>query len=149
LIPAQRGSGLRTSDRDSTSWATPTTWKENGGVSGLVNASSEQMGISGRTRKSRSTSNELADSEFGRCKEPKISVRQSRQNEASIVKRRGTYWDACDWLPCTDGKARPVEPGTFPLVTGAPNRVGRLRGYGNALCAEQAKAFIESYMEIE
>jgi hypothetical protein len=25
--------------------------------------------------------------------------------------------------------------------------VGRLRGYGNALCVPTAKAFIESYME--
>jgi len=27
-------------------------------------------------------------------------------------------------------------------------RVGRLRGYGNALCAPAAQAFIEAYLEI-
>ena len=58
------------------------------------------------------------------------------------------FWGDVDWLGCTDGKWRPVEPGTFPLVDGAPERVGRLRGYGNAIVAQQAKAFIEAYLEI-
>jgi DNA (cytosine-5)-methyltransferase 1 len=31
-----------------------------------------------------------------------------------------SFWSDCDWLPCRDGKARPVEPGTFPLAHGAP-----------------------------
>ena len=59
------------------------------------------------------------------------------------------FWSTCDWLPCIDGKARPVEPGTFPLAHGIANRVGLLRGYGNSLVAPQAQAFIESFMEIK
>jgi DNA (cytosine-5)-methyltransferase 1 len=58
------------------------------------------------------------------------------------------FWSSADWIACRDGKARPVEPGTFPLVAGAPARVVRLRGYGNALCAPQAQAFIEAYLAI-
>ena len=58
------------------------------------------------------------------------------------------FWQHSDWLGCRDGKFRPVEPGTFPLVDGASARVGRLRGYGNAINAEAAKAFIEAVMEI-
>ena len=54
-------------------------------------------------------------------------------------------WSECDWVPCTDGKARPVEPGAFPLAHGAPARVGRLRAYGNSLVAPQAEAFIRAY----
>ena len=54
------------------------------------------------------------------------------------------FWRDADWLFCRDGKWRPVEPGTFPLAHGAPSRVGRLRGYGNAINAEAAQAFIES-----
>lgn len=53
-------------------------------------------------------------------------------------------WRAADWLGCRDGKWRPVEPGTFPLAHGAAARVGRLRGYGNAINAEVAQAFIEA-----
>lgn len=57
------------------------------------------------------------------------------------------FWRDAEWLYCRDGKYRPVEPGTFPLAHGATNRVGRLRGYGNALCAPVAQAFIEAYLE--
>lgn len=55
-------------------------------------------------------------------------------------------WATADWLLCRDGKWRPVEPGTFPLVNGAPSRVGRLRAYGNAINAYQAQIFIEASM---
>lgn len=77
------------------------------------------------------------------------------------------FWGAPDWLHCRDGRWRPVEPGTFPLVDGlaqrvvrgrdssepvdaqrsAEARVMRLRGYGNAIVASNATAFIESVME--
>lgn len=57
------------------------------------------------------------------------------------------FWRDADWLGCRDGKWRPVEPGTFPLAHGAAARVGRLRGYGNAINAEAAKAFIGAYLE--
>jgi DNA (cytosine-5)-methyltransferase 1 len=59
------------------------------------------------------------------------------------------FWSDCDLIPCLDGKVRPVEPGTFPLAHGAPNRVGRLRGYGNAIVAPVAQAFIEAYLDTE
>ena len=59
------------------------------------------------------------------------------------------FWRNADWLWCRDGKFRPVEPGAFPLADGAPARVGRLRGYGNAINAQAAQAFIESVMEVE
>lgn len=73
------------------------------------------------------------------------------------------FWRDADWLFCRDGKWRPVEPGTFPLVDGAAarlgrvesgvarvassNRVGRLKGYGNAINAQAAAEFILAYME--
>ena len=52
-----------------------------------------------------------------------------------------------DWLYCTDGKWRPVESGTFPLADGVPNRVGLLRGYGNAIVPQVAAEVIRAYME--
>lgn len=74
------------------------------------------------------------------------------------------FWRDADWLFCRDEKWRPVEPGTFPLVDGAAarmgrvepgvarvassNRVGRLKGYGNAINAQAAAAFIRAYMEV-
>jgi DNA (cytosine-5)-methyltransferase 1 len=74
------------------------------------------------------------------------------------------FWRDADWLFCRDGKWRPVRPGSFPLVAslakgvgfssdiGLPTseaRVMRLKGYGNAINAEAAKAFIEVVMECE
>lgn len=58
------------------------------------------------------------------------------------------YWRDADWLSCRDGKWRPVEPGTFPLANGITSRVGRLRAYGNAICAPLAEEFVRAYMEI-
>ncbi|HGY1980463.1 DNA cytosine methyltransferase [Klebsiella aerogenes] len=73
------------------------------------------------------------------------------------------FWRDADWLLCRDGKWRPVEPGTFPLVDGAAarmgrvepgvarvassNRIGRLKGYGNAINAQAAAEFVRAYME--
>ena len=58
------------------------------------------------------------------------------------------FWRDADWLRCRDERWRPVEPGTFPLVNGAPARVGRLRGYGNAIVAPVAEAFIRAAMTV-
>jgi len=57
------------------------------------------------------------------------------------------FWRSADWLYCRDGKWRPVEPGTFPLAHGIAARVGRLRGYGNAIVPQVAATFIESVMD--
>jgi DNA (cytosine-5)-methyltransferase 1 len=57
-------------------------------------------------------------------------------------------WKKADWLYCQDGKNRPVEPGTFPLVNGVPARVGRLRAYGNAIAPGVATFFILACMDI-
>ena len=56
-------------------------------------------------------------------------------------------WSDAEWIPCRDGKFRPVEPGTFPLAHGAPARVGRLRAYGNAIVAQAAEEFIRAYTD--
>jgi DNA (cytosine-5)-methyltransferase 1 len=94
-----------------------------------------------------------------------------QQDPAASAGLRGDYrplevngfWRDADWLFCRDGKWRPVEPGTFPLVDGSAarlgrvesgvarvassNRVGRLKGYGNAINAQAAAEFIRAYME--
>jgi DNA (cytosine-5)-methyltransferase 1 len=56
-------------------------------------------------------------------------------------------WRNADWLGCTDGKWRPVEPGSQPLAYGIPGRVGRLRAYGNAIVPAQAAEFVRAYGE--
>lgn len=56
-----------------------------------------------------------------------------------------SFWSDADWLGCRDGKLRPVEPGTFPLANGLSARVGRLRGYGNAIVPQAAAEFIKAF----
>ncbi|MFG1302145.1 DNA cytosine methyltransferase [Xanthobacter sp. V3C-3] len=58
-------------------------------------------------------------------------------------------WSDADWLFCRDGKWRPVEPGTFPLADGLPGRVGRLRGYGNAIVPQVAAEVIAAFLDCE
>ncbi|ENC6709546.1 DNA cytosine methyltransferase [Vibrio harveyi] len=75
------------------------------------------------------------------------------------------FWRDADWIYCRDEKYRPIEPGTIPLVDGVTAnmvrestdpetarkhpkiRKGALRGYGNAINSEVARAFIETVME--
>jgi DNA (cytosine-5)-methyltransferase 1 len=59
------------------------------------------------------------------------------------------FWSNSIWLPCTDGKARRIEPEIFPLADGIPGRVGLLRGAGNAIVPELAAEFIMSYLDFE
>jgi DNA (cytosine-5)-methyltransferase 1 len=63
------------------------------------------------------------------------------------------FWRDAEWIPCRSLKVpgaiewRPIEPGTFPLASGTPARILRLRGYGDGITAQVAQAFIESYMD--
>jgi len=54
-------------------------------------------------------------------------------------------------IQCRDGKWReiPTEPALFPLAYGIPNRVGLLRGAGNAIVPQVAAEIIKAYMEYQ
>ena len=67
-------------------------------------------------------------------------ARQSRQNG---------FWNNFDLIPCADGKARRVEPGTFPLAHGIPGRVGKLRAYVNAIVPQIAAEFVKAFLGAE
>lgn len=52
------------------------------------------------------------------------------------------FWRDAEWIACTDGKSRPVGPGSFPLGHGIQRRASKLRAYGNAIVPQVAAEFI-------
>ncbi|HFP9263325.1 TPA: DNA cytosine methyltransferase [Klebsiella michiganensis] len=130
------------------------TCLRSGTINGMANTDNEQhsIAISGCGHEYVST---------GREQDPAASA--GLRGDYRPLEVNG-FWRDADWLFCRDGKWRPVEPGIFPLVDGAAarmgrvepgvarvassNRVGRLKGYGNAINAQAAAAFIRAYMEV-
>ena len=144
-----------------------------GGASGIVAIASEQrregLGVHLRERGPRAPESEAARRGASGVLEHANAERAGRQrrelsgaqgsgasggeevgrelDSAQHAGATGGAWRDADWLPCDDGKARPVEPGTFPLAHGIPNRVGRVRAYGNAIVPQVAATFIRAVME--
>ena len=81
---------------------------------------------------------------------PRLARRQEQpaRPERTAVERGSNagFWSAVEYLPCRDGKARPTQPGLFPLAHGVPGRVGRLRAYGNAIVPQVGAAFLTAAM---
>lgn len=89
-----------------------------------------------------------------------VSGQQDEPPSGSGCHSGAGFWIGVDWIPCRDSKVRPVESGSFPLVDGASfrmgsgsayegrSRAGMLKGYGNAINAQRARAFIEAVMQV-
>lgn len=71
----------------------------------------------------------------------------SRESLRQLGSGSKSYWKDHDVLACLDAKLRWIEPGTFPLANGVSNRVGRLRGYGNAIVPQVAATFALSALQ--
>lgn len=68
------------------------------------------------------------------------------RDEREAAGARGP-WGNYSVVECSDGRARRVGSGVFPLAYGVPARVGKLRAYGNAIVPEVAAIFIKAYLE--
>jgi DNA (cytosine-5)-methyltransferase 1 len=81
-------------------------------------------------------------------REPQHDPETAGSSEACRPGPVNGQWRHADWIGCTDGKWRPVEPGTFPLAHGLSSRMGRLRAYGNAINPAQGAEVIRALMEV-
>ena len=89
----------------------------------------------------------LADADFNREVERRRGKEEGGGPPSGIRRNSASYWPDLEWLPCRDGKWRPTQPGLFPLAHGLPARVGRLRGYGNAIVPQVAAEFVKGFFE--
>lgn len=78
--------------------------------------------------------------------DPDGSTRSTARSVAQAGATRG-FWGDCDWWWGRDGRWRPAGPGVQPLAHGLPARMGRLRGYGNAIVPWLAAAFVSAFMD--
>ena len=75
--------------------------------------------------------------------------RDGTETQRPVTASTAGDWDGCQFAPCADGKARPIKPGILPVAHGVSNRVGLIKGYGNAIVPQVAAAFIEGVMSYD
>lgn len=151
-IPALRASVPRTSDNGCTGWPTHRSVaagpdfaiamrkKQRGHV---ITDNSATCGLGNTVGKGLEGYAGHGDGEAGWQKQDRST---STAGSNGVPLPTDGFWQNADWLLCWDGKWRPVEPGSCPLAHGTTARVGRLRGYGNAIVAPQAAAFIAVFL---
>jgi len=70
---------------------------------------------------------------------------QGRRLRLDEKHRRWESWShGINYIPCTDGKTRPVESSVLPLADGVSGRVGRISAYGNAIVPQITAHFIRA-----
>ncbi len=122
--------------------ALPAGWTEGRTESG--SSCSGFLGDTGGNRSrgdSRSLPGAETESDQGR------SISRGVADELELAGAARGFWSDAEWIPCRDGKWRPVESGSFPLAHGISGRVGLLRGYGNAINVEAAAAVIRAALD--
>ena len=83
-------------------------------------------------------------------RERELILGEGRRGEGGTTEQHGrTFWSDAVWLQCSDGKARPTQSGLSPLADGIPNRVGKLRAYGNAIVPQVAAEVVMAYLNLD
>lgn len=120
------GEGGRDKQRDD-------SWRFGSDGNGVANPNDSGQSRQGEFRRPISTA-------------PNADRQVDRTVDASLC---SNFWERSEYIHCRDGKARqvPTEPALFPLANGISNRVGVLRGAGNAIVPQVAAEIIGAYMD--
>ena len=71
-----------------------------------------------------------------------------QQDGPAVSTGGANFWGDFDVVHHRDGKTRRVEPGVCPLAHGVPDRVGKLRAYGNAIVPQVAAKFVQAFVGV-
>lgn len=116
-------------------------WNER--LQSLPPGSAERIGSDSES--SNGVANAISDRLERRVRRRSDSEREALDRQAGSS-GPANFWSNADWLYFQDERWRPVEPESFPLANGIPNRVGRLRGYGNAIVPQVAAEFVKAFI---
>lgn len=115
----------------------------------------------------------VGDGDRDERRRERLCVQQGESRGEDVDARRASPlsapWADLEWIPCSDGKTRPTQPGVHPLAHGVSGRVavvrprkqadaevsethwysrgGAIRGFGNAIVPQVAATFIRAYLE--
>lgn len=136
--------------------AEPLVHTEREGLEGLEGRATVPECGAERIARSSGVAGALADADSGPCGQGRALNGRSDQGSGANEwtgfggrnsSRSGNPWARHRWITGHDGKARRVEPGIRLLAHGIPNRVGRLRAYGNAIVPQVAAEVIGAYLD--
>jgi DNA (cytosine-5)-methyltransferase 1 len=112
----------------------------------------EEKGQSERHSSERSGDSSVGDTEHDGSHEAEIGrstgASQAESGMLELERSDSLFWGSSQVIYCRDGKYRPIptEPALFPLANGISNRVGILRGAGNAIVPQAAAEIIKAVM---
>jgi DNA (cytosine-5)-methyltransferase 1 len=130
----------------------PRAWGESNQRNGKEGATAGQRQESRRANEAGHTSENVstlgnANSQDGGTDGSQPNTRANGWRQHSRPGEGFRHWKNAEWLPYINGKWRCSEPESLPLAHGVPNRMAKLRGYGNAIVPQVAALFIQTYME--